>query len=126
MPWHIVHGEERGQRMTTTSPVIRTRLRVTPLGRRVAASVTAIPIAVAAAMLVLHGGAAAAGQAAGGDDFLTVTVMPGQSLWSIAEDLAPAADPRDVVSAIVRLNTLTDGAVSAGQTLAVPPEYDGR
>jgi Tfp pilus assembly protein FimV len=68
----------------------------------------------------------AAGQAAGGGEFLTVTVMPGQSLWSIAEDLAPAADPRDVVAAIVRLNTLADGAVSAGQMLAVPPEYDGR
>ena len=111
--------------MAPISPVIRTRLRVTPRGRRVAASATALPIAVAAAILVLHGGAAAAGQAAGGD-LLTVTVMPGQSLWSIAEDIAPAADPRDVVSAIVRLNTLADGAVSAGQTLAVPPEYDGR
>jgi Tfp pilus assembly protein FimV len=111
---------------TTTTPVIRTRLRVTARGRRVAAFLTAVPVAAAVAVLVLHGGAAAAGQAAGGGDFLTVTVMPGQSLWSIAEDIAPAADPRDVVSAIVRLNALGDGAVAAGQTLAVPAEYDGR
>lgn len=112
--------------MTITSPVLRTRLRVTTRGRRVAAFLAAVPVAAAAAILVLHGGAAVAGQAAGGGNFLTVTVMPGQSLWSIAEDIAPAADPRDVVSAIVRFNALADGAVSAGQTLAVPPEYDGR
>lgn len=50
--------------------------------------------------------------------------MSGESLWSIAEEVAPAADPRDVVDAIIRLNALGSGQLEAGQTLAIPAEYD--
>jgi hypothetical protein len=37
--------------------------------------------------------------------------------------VAPGADPRDVVDAIVRLNALDGVTVSAGQQLSIPSEY---
>ena len=55
--------------------------------------------------------------------FTEITVMSGESLWSIAQDLAPHADPRDVVEDIARLNVLESSTVSAGQRLAIPVEY---
>ena len=53
----------------------------------------------------------------------TITVAAGDSLWSIAEEVAPTADPRDVVDAIVRLNALDGVVVAAGQRIALPAEY---
>lgn len=49
-----------------------------------------------------------------------MTVMPGDTLWQIAGELAPASDPRDVVASIVELNDLDSARVFAGQRLAVP------
>ncbi|MFM9786023.1 LysM peptidoglycan-binding domain-containing protein, partial [Streptomyces scabiei] len=55
--------------------------------------------------------------------FSHVTVMPGDTLWSIAGEIAPDADPRDVVDEIIRLNALPSGAVAAGERLALPLQY---
>jgi hypothetical protein len=52
-----------------------------------------------------------------------VTVGSGESLWSIAEEVAPGHDPRDVVDGIVRLNALDDVTVAVGQSLSIPAEY---
>jgi LysM domain-containing protein len=53
----------------------------------------------------------------------TVVVQPGQTLWDIAAEAAPASDPRDVVAEIVDLNNLADaGAIRAGQPLFVPAD----
>jgi LysM repeat protein len=49
-----------------------------------------------------------------------VTVRPGQSLWSVAENADPAADTRAVVQQIIELNGLTGNVVFAGQRLWVP------
>lgn len=102
-----------------------TRLRITTRGRRVLAGIVAFPLIVAVAAAIVGGGAALAsredGAAAG--SFATVTVVTGDSLWSIAEEVAPQADPRDVVSAFERLNALNGGMIAAGQKLAVPAEY---
>ena len=49
-----------------------------------------------------------------------VTVEAGQSLWTIAGDVAPGIDPRVTVAQIRELNALPSSAVSAGQQLAVP------
>jgi len=46
-----------------------------------------------------------------------VTVAPGETLWSIAERVAPASDPRDVVAEIRRLNGMGTGELRAGQVL---------
>jgi LysM domain len=49
-----------------------------------------------------------------------VTVRPGQSLWSVAENADPGADTRAVIQQIVELNGLTGDVVFAGQRLWVP------
>lgn len=105
-------------------PVV-TRLRVTPRGRRVLAAAVALPIAAALGIGVLSGGAALASRtdSAPAGTFETVTVLAGDSLWTIAQDVAPTADPRDVVDEIVRLNALDGTSVRAGQRLAVPAGY---
>ena len=46
-----------------------------------------------------------------------VVVAPGETLWSIAERVAPDRDPRGVVDQIRRINHLPSGDVQAGQTL---------
>ncbi|MFT4306656.1 MAG: LysM peptidoglycan-binding domain-containing protein [Microbacterium sp.] len=109
-------------------PVVSTRLRLTARGRRVLAALAAAPVVVAVALAVLGNVPAAAsgddGAAAGA--FETVTVSAGDTLWSIAEDVAPDADPRDVVDAIMRLNALDDATVIAGERLAIPAQYADR
>jgi hypothetical protein len=102
-----------------------TRLRLTVRGRRVLAALAALPVVVALTAAVLGGGAALASRDTGAPagTFDTVTVAPGESLWTIAEDVAPERDPRDVVDQIVRLNALDDVELQAGQQLAIPAEY---
>lgn len=102
-----------------------TRLRLTVRGRRVLASLAALPAVIAVSIAVVSGGAALASRDAGApaDSFTTITVTSGESLWSIAESVAPQADPRDVVDAIVRLNALDGVGVQVGQSLAIPAEY---
>lgn len=106
-------------------PTIRTRLRLTTRGRRVLASLAALPVAAAIAVGIIGGGSAV-GSGDGGapaGTFDTVTVMPGDSLWSIAQSVAPAQDPRDVVAEISSLNQLSSSGVDAGQRLSIPAAY---
>jgi hypothetical protein len=105
-----------------------TRLRLTRRGRRVLAALAAAPVAVGLAIATIGGGSALASREDGAPagTFTSVTVMPGDSLWSIAEDVAPAADPRDVVDAIMALNQLSSSSVAAGERLAVPAEYSAK
>ncbi len=65
----------------------------------------------------------ASGEAVPAASFETVAVMPGDTLWSIAESVAPGVDPRSAVSAIQRVNSLGTGALQVGQQLAIPAEY---
>ena len=51
---------------------------------------------------------------------VTVTVQSGESLWAIAEAVAPERDPRDVVADIIQLNNLEAGRVVPGQALFIP------
>ncbi|MDO9380383.1 MAG: LysM domain-containing protein [Nocardioidaceae bacterium] len=51
----------------------------------------------------------------------TVTIQPEQTLWDLAREAAPGADPRTVVNDIVELNALTGGGdVQPGQRVALP------
>lgn len=109
----------------TISAPTTTRLRLTVRGRRALATVVALPVVVALSMAIVGGGSALASREAGAASgtFATVTVSPGESLWSIAQEVAPTADPRDVVDAIVRLNALDGATVAAGQRLSIPAQY---
>ncbi len=101
-----------------------TRLRLTARGRRVVLAVASVPLAIGIAFAALSGGSAvASGEEVATASFETVTVMPGDTLWTIAESIAPGADPRDVIGDITRLNLLQGGALQIGQELAIPAEY---
>jgi LysM repeat protein len=52
--------------------------------------------------------------------FEYVTIMGGDSLWSIAEQYAPDRDPRDFIAEIVALNNMSDSVVDAGMRIALP------
>ncbi|WP_353987655.1 LysM peptidoglycan-binding domain-containing protein [Ruicaihuangia caeni] len=103
----------------TTAP----RLRLTRRGRAVFTTLAAIPAVAGALVIGLQGGAATAGDTASGVTFSTVTVEAGESLWSIAERIAPSSDPRDVIYEIARLNQLESTDVQPGQQLAMPLAY---
>ena len=99
------------------------RLRITQRGRSLLVAVVAAPLVIAAMVFALNGGEATA--SLGGPDlpFQYVTVSSGETLWQLAGELAPTADPRQVIDQIVQLNQLTSSDVFAGQELAIPGEY---
>lgn len=101
-----------------------TRLRLTRRGRRVLAGLCALPLAGALSLAAISGGDALASRVATSEaSFASVTVLPGDSLWSLAQRVAPSVDPRDAIDAIARLNALDSSTVRAGQVLSIPSEY---
>ncbi|WP_411700514.1 LysM peptidoglycan-binding domain-containing protein [Conyzicola sp.] len=111
----------------TERPVVRVpsaqpRLRITKRGRAVLTTLAAIPVVAGVMLVALNGGGATATNSSGAD-LEEVTVQAGQSLWSLAEDIAPGVDPRDVINDILSVNQLETGSVQAGQRLMLPAEY---
>ena len=105
--------------------VVATHLKLTRRGRIVLAALAAAPLVTGLAVGALGGEGAVASSTAATTEFTTVTVDGGDTLWQLAAELAPAADPRDVISDIVRLNGLSTSEVQPGQQLAIPAEYAG-
>jgi LysM repeat protein len=101
----------------------RPALRITRRGRIVLAVVLAVPALLVSASIALSSMPAAASNESATVDFEYVTVQAGESLWSVAERVAPASDPRDVIADIERLNGLESSAVAAGQSVAIPVSY---
>ena len=106
-------------------PQTRSRLRLTARGRAVLLALASVPLALGIAFAAISGGSAlASGEGASVTaTFETVTVLPGDTLWSIASTVAPTADPRDVIGEISRLNMLRGGELQIGQELAIPSQY---
>ncbi|QHC66316.1 LysM peptidoglycan-binding domain-containing protein [Rathayibacter sp. VKM Ac-2759] len=102
----------------------KSHLRLTRRGRAVLATLGALPIVAGAFVFGLNGGGAVASADQSGVEFQYVTVRAGESLWSLAEELAPESDPRDVVDDILSLNQLPSAGIEPGQRLAVPSQYD--
>jgi LysM repeat protein len=50
----------------------------------------------------------------------TVVVQPGDTLWSIAQRVRPAADPRETVAAIQDANGIDAGSLQPGRSIVVP------
>lgn len=94
-------------------------LRLTRRGRRVLSGLSigiGLSIAVATAAVQLahpDGGLQLAGSS-------TVVVQSGDTLWSLAERVAPEEDPRAVVDAVVDLNGLEDVDLVPGMVLQLP------
>jgi LysM repeat protein len=47
-------------------------------------------------------------------------VQPGETLWSIAEQVDADSDPRETVARIVAMNDLAGAGVVVGQELVLP------
>jgi hypothetical protein len=52
--------------------------------------------------------------------FITVTVAPGDTVWSLATRLADGGDVRALVSEIISVNSLASVDVETGQKLRIP------
>ena len=108
-----------GYALLTVPPADRHRaVRLTARGR-------CLLVAVLAALLVLaisagHSGSQAATAVQNGPALTQATVQPGDTLWSVAQRLAPGNDPREVVEQLRRINHLRSSALVAGQQLLLP------
>jgi hypothetical protein len=105
-------------------PPAPTPLRLTRRGRALARSAALVAVVVLCIGLMLAAtgafGSAAAGTQPTAPATRMIVVQPGQTLWSIAGQVAPNADRRDTIARIVELNALANSSVSAGARIAVP------
>ena len=54
------------------------------------------------------------------DQFIQVSVMSGDSLWSIAETYMPDVDAREAVYIIQKINRLESSNITVGTVLDIP------
>jgi len=92
-------------------------LRLTRRGRLVTAAATVLIAALTLVGVVSRAGSLRETAPVPASAPAQVVVAPGETLWSIAERIAPDRDPRPVVAGIQRLNDLHTPDVHAGQTL---------
>ncbi|MCZ2826793.1 MULTISPECIES: LysM peptidoglycan-binding domain-containing protein [unclassified Modestobacter] len=94
-------------------------LRLTRRGRRVIAGLSiAFGVSVAAATIAIESGGAGGGLELAGS--ATIVVQSGDTLWSIAGEIAPEEDRRAVVDALLDVNGLSDVDLVPGQVLELP------
>lgn len=100
----------------TSLPTARptARMRVTRRGR--------LAILIVALAVVLLPGAwrAMATAQTDGVPMATVTVQAGDTLWGIASEVDPGADPRVLIAEIREINSLSQSGLVPGQVLVVP------
>jgi hypothetical protein len=101
-------------------------VRLTRRGRVVLAALAVVTVTATVTLfwLSVAGGAQAAshglGSGAAYRGMTRVVVLPGQTLWSIASQAEPAADPRLVIQQIIEANALGGPVIQPGQSLWVP------
>jgi hypothetical protein len=104
----------------------RTTVRLTRRGRIVVAilltALCLLLVALAWMAITARAQAADGGlpQGAVYRNLTSVVVHPGQTLWSIASQAEPSADPRVVMQLIIELNALHGTSIEPGQHLWVP------
>src|ERR1700712_2236506 len=82
----------------------RSHLRMTKRGRAVLLAVIAGPLVAVALFFGINGGGATATDSS--TPLTTITVPAGESLWQIAAQVAPHADPREFIADVVAVNQL--------------------
>ena len=107
-------------RPTADGATRRARLRLTRRGRLVLVVLPCLLAATGSFVVLAGGGQAGAAPSVRLVSDRTVVVLAGDSLWSIAQRLAPHRDPRDVVEQLRLANGLTGSVVVAGAQLHVP------
>jgi LysM repeat protein len=124
--WPVTNGRAVGRRFGDSS--VDWPLTIAPpaplrLTRRGVAVLLLVTIAVGVLLLAVAraSGPGTAGTATSGSVPAagTVMVQPGDTLWSIAQRVAPQRDPRQVVDRLQHLNRLRSVSLTPGQTLKV-------
>jgi hypothetical protein len=94
------------------------------LNRRGRLARTLVVLSLAIVMLATFGFSAGAGNSdqmsPTSDAFITITVGPGESLWSLAGQIAVDGDKRSLVDEIISINSLPTADVQVGQELRIP------
>ncbi len=93
-------------------------LRLTRRGKAVLLALLALLLLVA--VEIGRPGSQAATVTETGAALQQTTVQPGDTLWSVAQRIAPDNDPREVVAQIKRINHLHSSSLQAGQLLLLP------
>ena len=88
---------------------------------RLARSLVVLSLAVVlGAGFAMQAGAGSKLQPAKPDSFVTVTVAPGETVWSIAKALNSNGDLRQLVDQIITVNGLQSADLTAGSKIRVP------
>ena len=126
-PYPKRRPEAGSQEAESPAPAVRPApLRLTRRGRIAVGTLIGLGVAALAAViwLAIAGQAQASGSAKDGrtvgGTVARVVVKPGQTLWGIAAQVDPGADPRVIIPQIVDMNSLSSTAISVGQVLWVP------
>ena len=114
------HGPVAVSERPIRTPLTLPHPRLTRRGRMAVTGVSALLIGALSVGLATAAQATRSGSASPGRYLSKVTVLPGQSLWSLAEAYDPDADTRQVVQQIKQLNSMTGDQVRAGAVLWVP------
>ncbi|MCU1597451.1 MAG: hypothetical protein JWQ47_1190 [Glaciihabitans sp.] len=107
---------------TARRAAARSRLRMTKRGRAVLLMIVAAPVVVLALFFGINAGGATATTSS--TPLQTITMPAGESLWQVATEIAPKADPRDFIADVVSVNQLSSTNVQPGQTLEIPAKYE--
>jgi LysM repeat protein len=99
----------------------KSKLRMTKRGRAVLLTLISTPLVIAALAFGLNSGAATGTSTS--TPLSKITVVGGETLWGVANQVAPKADPRDVIAAIESVNQLTSPDIRPGQQLSIPAQY---
>jgi hypothetical protein len=99
----------------------RVHLRMTARGRAVLLTLLAAPLVVAALAFGLNAGAA--NGTTSSTPLQKVTVVGGETLWGLAQEIAPRDDPRDVIADIMSVNRMQTANIQPGEQLSVPAQY---
>ena len=112
----VVQTDSSGRKIVGTRTVLTQRGRVV-LGLLT----TAIVLAALAFIFAAFAPNAAASTQSSHVEVQTIVVQPSETLWQIASDLDPSADPRELIDRILDLNSLSNSEqIHAGQALIVP------
>lgn len=92
----------------------------TPAARKFFRTAVVVAIATTSIFGFVNTAAANSQTSSSAANFEYITVSAGQTLWDLAEQVAPNTDPQDWMQDVVNLNGLTSTDLKPGQRLALP------
>jgi hypothetical protein len=112
----LSHNEYSAGAVTARRMRLTVRGRVLVLGMALVMTILALGVLGA-----LRAEAASQNQSPAPEGWQVVVVQPHETLWQIARQATPEADPRPLIEEIKSVNSLTSSAVQAGARLWLPP-----